>query len=131
MLIDFTEERLPTTRYLKRITRHKVKSGWYVRALISNMGNGSRIYCEAALFLDDPEYSWDIKESKWVKIADNFHGGVYRLQGPGGWLVFSTFVQASSMTSEPPHRTGALVFVPDKNLEWECAHVEEASGIFG
>jgi len=130
MLIDFTEERLPRSRYIKRITRHKVLAGWYVRALISGMGHGSRIHCEAALYLYDPEYAWDITDKKWVKISASFNGGVYKLQAPGGWLLFSTFLQTGAMDTPSP-RTGALVFVPDSNLEWECKIIEEASGIFG
>ena len=132
MFIDFTEERLHRVRSVRKIFRYKVHGGWYVRAFIINKGAGEITECECALFIPDPNYAWVIEESKWEKIKAGYTGGSYRLNVPGGWVIFSTLLSGPSYDDGryTQHRIGSMVFIPDPENTWECKTIEETSSVF-
>lgn len=133
MFIDFTGEKLPTRRYILSFMRHKVPGGWYVRVVFTEFGSGAGARCENALFLSDPDHSWQIDCLKWEMIKKEPVGGVYRTKVPGGWLLLGT-ARGQGKTDDGTKlnfRMGSLVFVPDPDGGWECEVLAEKDPFFG
>lgn len=127
MFIDFEGEKLPTRRYILYFTRHKVPGGWYVRIITTEIGHGAGGRGENALFLSDPDHSWQIDCFKWEMIRKEPAGGIYRAKAYGGWLLFSTAQGTAKTDDGTKHhpRIGSLVFIPDAAHGWECNVLEE------
>ena len=133
MFIDFAGEKLPVRRYIHYLTRHKVPGGWYVRVIFTEFGFGAGSRGESALFLSDPDYSWQTEGLKWEMIKKEPVGGVYRTKAPGGWLLLGT-ARGQGKTDDGTKlnfRMGSLVFVPDPDGEWECKVLPEKDPFFG
>ena len=133
MFIDFSEERLPSRRYILKLARHKVPGGWYVRVVFTDLGAGAGARGESALFVADSEHSWRRENSPWEMLKKEPIGGIYRAKVPGGWLILATAkgeARTDDGTKYHP-RLGSLVFVPDIDHSWECDLIAERDPVFG
>jgi hypothetical protein len=133
MNLAFTEERLPTRRYILKFTRHRVPGGWYVRCIHTGLGYGAGGHNEHALFLADPEHLWNHDNIRWEMLQKEPMGGIYRLKVYNGWLLFSS-CQGTAKTEDGAKyhpRFGSLVHVPDPEHRWDCKTLQEKDPVFG
>ena len=110
----FTPEKLNAPSCVNTFIRSYCSSGWYVRAVFCHEGFGAGAFCESALFLDDPDGSWDANEVSWEKLSSDPRGGIYRCNVPNGWIILAT---AGGQTRMRDHekldtRIGSITFVP-------------------
>lgn len=110
----FIPEKLNVPSCVTSLIRSYCSNGWYVRAVFCNGGFGAGAFCESALFLDDPDGSWNASEVAWEKLASDPRGGIYRCSVPNGWIILAT---AGGQTRMHDHekldtRFGSITFVP-------------------
>lgn len=128
---NFSSETLPRhPKFIRAFTRTRIANGWYVRVIFCHEGVNGGVFCESAVYVDDPEHAWDTSNDEWRWIADEPRGGIFQCAVPGGWLMLASAKGEATFGNweKLDTRFGSLVYVPDREHVSLFAKTRELNG---